>query len=582
MSNSITLTASMRSNLLSLQNTQKLFDATQEKLATGKKVNSALDNPTAYFSAQSLTDRADDLSGLLDNMGQAVQSLQAADQSLTTLTTLVEQAESLVNSALSTTNTGSYIVGGSEVSAYDDMANIGNIAAGDEITFITGAADTLTSDITLTPDTVPTLSEAATFTLQDSQGNSIATATIAEPNTMTVEDIMTSIEDQMGYDEKGNNRVNVELNEGVLSISSTDKNNSLIPSGAGASELGFDTGTTITLAESEMVNSVTVTGDLTGTGDDTSTMEFTYNGTDFTIAAGAGSALDGTTGAAGVADAMEAAILAKTGETVEISGTGDASDSVFSVEDGTLSITSMTFPTASATAAQTEGVTVKSFMDQINSSVEGVSASINDSGKLVITSEDGADLLIQDVSGTAAQNLGIKGVATNGSETRANYASQFDDVLTQVNELIANDDSSYQGVNLLNGDDLTVNFNASRTSTLTVEGQVMNTQGLGLTTSANNWEDANSMQSSLSQVESALASIEEVSSGFAQNLSTIQTRQDFTENMVNILTTGADELTLADMNEEAANMLALQTRQQLATNALSLSSQSAQSVLSLF
>ena len=69
---SITLTASMRSNLLSLQNTANLMDQTQERLSTGKKVNSAIDNPSSYYTAQSLTNRASDLSGLLDSMGQAM------------------------------------------------------------------------------------------------------------------------------------------------------------------------------------------------------------------------------------------------------------------------------------------------------------------------------------------------------------------------------------------------------------------------------------------------------------------------------------------------------------------------------
>ena len=74
----ISLTASMRSNLLSLQQTQSLMDTTQERLSTGKKVNSAIDNPSSYYTAQSLTNRASDLSSLLDSMGQAVQTIQAA------------------------------------------------------------------------------------------------------------------------------------------------------------------------------------------------------------------------------------------------------------------------------------------------------------------------------------------------------------------------------------------------------------------------------------------------------------------------------------------------------------------------
>ena len=78
------------------------------------------------------------------------------------------------------------------------------------------------------------------------------------------------------------------------------------------------------------------------------------------------------------------------------------------------------------------------------------------------------------------------------------------------------------------------------------------------------------------------AKLRDMASEFGNNYSIVQTRQDFTENLINVLEEGADNLTLADMNEESANMLALQTRQQLAINSLSLASQAAQSVLSLF
>lgn len=95
----IKLTAAMRSNLLALQNTQKLMDITQERLATGLKVNSAIDNPSAYFTAQGLNQRAGDLEGLLDSMGQGIQTLKAADEGIKAITTLVELAKSVVNQA---------------------------------------------------------------------------------------------------------------------------------------------------------------------------------------------------------------------------------------------------------------------------------------------------------------------------------------------------------------------------------------------------------------------------------------------------------------------------------------------------
>ena len=95
----ISLTASMRSNLLSLQNTQDLMDMTQERLSTGKKVNSAIDNPSSYYTAQSLTNRASDLSSLLDSMGQAIQTIQAADEGIEAITDFADQAKAVANSA---------------------------------------------------------------------------------------------------------------------------------------------------------------------------------------------------------------------------------------------------------------------------------------------------------------------------------------------------------------------------------------------------------------------------------------------------------------------------------------------------
>jgi hypothetical protein len=102
MSNNIVLSPGVRQNLLSLQNTASLAAITQNRLATGKKVNTALDNPLNYFVAQSLNDRAGDLNTLLDSISQATQTLKAADQGITSLTTLVQSAKAVVTQALQT------------------------------------------------------------------------------------------------------------------------------------------------------------------------------------------------------------------------------------------------------------------------------------------------------------------------------------------------------------------------------------------------------------------------------------------------------------------------------------------------
>src|SRR4051794_11346293 len=96
----IVLTASVRQNLLSLQSTADLLSTTQNRLATGNKVNSALDNPTNYFTAQGLNNRASDINNLLDSIGNGVQVLQAANTGITSLQKLVDTAKSIANQVL--------------------------------------------------------------------------------------------------------------------------------------------------------------------------------------------------------------------------------------------------------------------------------------------------------------------------------------------------------------------------------------------------------------------------------------------------------------------------------------------------
>src|SRR5207244_2637641 len=99
----IALSASVRQNLLSLQSTAELLATTQERLSTGKKVNTALDNPTNFFTAQGLDNRASDISNLLDGIGNGVQVLQAANTGITSLQKLIDSAKSIANQALQTT-----------------------------------------------------------------------------------------------------------------------------------------------------------------------------------------------------------------------------------------------------------------------------------------------------------------------------------------------------------------------------------------------------------------------------------------------------------------------------------------------
>ena len=163
---------------------------------------------------------------------------------------------------------------------------------------------------------------------------------------------------------------------------------------------------------------------------------------------------------------------------------------------------------------------------------------------------------------------------------RQKYALQFNEILTQIDNLAK--DAGYKGINLLQMNTLTVIFNEDRSSQIEVKGTDASSVGLMLDEAVNNWQTNEDIETSIRQTEEAISSLRIMASDYGNYYSIVQNRQSFTKSLVNVLTEGADNLTLADMNEESANMLALQTRQQLAINSLSLASQAAQGVLQLF
>jgi len=181
----------------------------------------------------------------------------------------------------------------------------------------------------------------------------------------------------------------------------------------------------------------------------------------------------------------------------------------------------------------------------------------------------------------SAQALARQAQQTSDAAEKASLATQFDDTRAQIDKLAA--DSGFNGKNLINGDNLDVVFNESGSSKLTITGVTDTTAGaVAISATVGSWAAAADIQTSLDAATAALSTLRTQSKAFGSSLSTVQARQDFTKSMINTLTTGADNLTLADSNEEGANLLALQTRQQLSTTALSLAVQSDRNVLRLF
>lgn len=413
----ISLTASMRTNLLSLQNTQSLMDTTQERLSTGLKVNSAIDNASSYYTAQSLNNRASDLSALLDSMGQGIQTIQAANEGIEAITEFVEQAKAIANSAR-------------------------DAASKTDVKTLNAKFSNLT-----TPQT-PKTSAATALTLE-----------IKKVNGDKVEALDSSDEHDKAVT-AALAKVNAELEAANLQAKSLDDYVAQV-------KKAIEAGGT------EFAKIVDIKVD-----DKTGKITFT----------------------------------AKAGYNIKATGAGDLAGLGKDPDAGT--------PT-------------------------------------------------NDVTSTVAVNT-----------DRQKYALQFNEILTQIDNLAK--DAGYKGINLLQMNTLTVIFNEDRSSQIEVKGTDASSVGLMLDEAVNNWQTNEDIETSIRQTEEAISSLRIMASDYGNYYSIVQNRQSFTKSLVNVLTEGADNLTLADMNEESANMLALQTRQQLAINSLSLASQAAQGVLQLF
>jgi flagellin-like hook-associated protein FlgL len=402
----ITLSKAVRSNLLNLQSTAASLAKSQERLSTGLKVNSALDNPTNFFTAEGLKSKANDLSALSDAVSNAVQTVSAADKGITAITKLVESAQATARQALQS---------------------------------------------------------AATVT----------TATAATTTGSTTA-------------------------SGLLTAAGLSNGQSL---------------------------SITI-------GSTTKVIGFNNTGT-----------------AGGGEDAA-----------VDLDGANNATDT-------------------------TDDATLAGLVSAINTAF-GSTVAAASSNKLQLTAGNTTDSITV-ASGAAATALGLTttavapGSTTSANPKRGELVDTYNDLLGQIDALAK--DAGYNGVNLLGGDDLSVLFNETGSSKLDIQGVTDTAAGLGLTALGATAFDSNtSINQTLDKLKGAIDTLKSQSAKFGSNLSVVETRQDFTKGIINVLETGASNLTLADTNEEAANVLALQTRQQLSSTALSLASSADQNVLRLF
>ena len=533
----IVLSASVRQNLLSLQSTADLLAQTQNRLATGKKVNTALDNPTNYFTAAALDNRANDINSLLDGIGNGVQVLQAANTGLTSLQKLVDTAKSVANQVLQSQ------VGYSQKSSVNSLP-------------VTGA------------------------TALDLRGTTSFTNAAATPGTALKTGTASAAA------------------TGATLISALTNGTVATPTGPAAGDSFSVNGKTITFAASGAATT-DASGNVTiGIDQTLSALTGVIDTLDGNTAPATASAVNGTgqialnTGIAhdlALTDSTPAGVLAKLGLTAGTTARGGGAGNL----DGkTLTIG----PTGGGVATNitfgdgTNG-TVRTLNDlNVQLASNNLQATLNAAGVITIsTANDAAAATIGAIGGTAAG----AGYAFNGlvaaapvqdpaaQASRAGLINQYNNIIQQINATAA--DSSFNGINLLNGDTLKLVFNETGKSVLTITGTNTNAAGLGLSalTVGTDFLDNGSANSVITSLDKASTILRTQASTLGSNLSIVQIRQDFSKNLINVLQTGSANLTLADTNEEAANSQALSTRQSIAVSALALANQSQQSVLQL-
>lgn len=611
MASDITLSQGVRSNLLSLQTTAELLGRTQERLATGKKVNSALDNPINFFTSSGLSARANDLSRLLDSVGNGVQTINAADKGISAIKKLIESAQATARQALTA---------GEGTTTYS-VAQTGTVAIADDVAAVTGTETFNAGDFTAETQAVLTLNTSTIAAMAD--GDSFSFEVNGQTYTFYNDEGADSTYTNPGeYEFDGTHANLYSVLNGLFGASGTVFQGAVTDNTTSitiATEAGDTNNFTNLVSDADVALSDTdyVAPSTLTINDGSGPATFTFVSSGASAAAGTFSDLTSLVAAinhanAGlditaspdsgalrlVADNSTAAItLTGTGTVVADLGFGatpyTAVNSAYNSQVAGLT-GQLTFQLGAqpvqtiefgngATGEITTRAALETRLADISTAL-GLTVSINGNDRIALSSTSSDNVTI---GGAGATGVGLNAntyapTATfTENSTRTSLQADFNNLLGQITTLAQ--DASYNGVNLLNGDDLTVIFNEDGSSSLSIQGVDFSASGLGLTNvSGSGFQTNAGVNAALAQLDTATATLRTQSSRFGSNLSIVQTRQDFTKNLISVLQTGADNLVLADTNEEGANMLALQTRQQLSSVALSMASQADQNVLRLF
>ena len=214
------------------------------------------------------------------------------------------------------------------------------------------------------------------------------------------------------------------------------------------------------------------------------------------------------------------------------------------------------------------------------SAFDDIEAQINKDGNLEITSLSGDELIIGDLTGKTADTFGLTGYDDSSTYAMKAYADQYNEILKQIDNVV--NDSSYNGLNLLKGDAVRAFFDERRENVRMVHGIKTDSASLGLSEAVGNWERKEDVQKALDDIENAFYQTRNASHRFELASGLISSRTSFLTDMANACQINAQNLTGADLNETAVELLATETQKELVNNVISITMDTNASLLSLF
>ena len=564
MVNDVVLSSGLRKTILNFRQVQRNIDTTTLNLASGKRVNSALDNPQNFFAALALKQEASDLSRLVDGISQSIFTIQEADNGVAALTKLLDQAEAVSIEALQALKNAEKVpimTGNVDLSAVSDLTADPDIAVNQTFDVLAGDGEGGT--------------RTATFTITAGMSGSAFAATL------------NGLEDNVTGQDLG---VQARLTQdGFLELRSGNGDFIRIESSAGNAD--EDTMTALGLGEFD-----DQFGNLTAIAARELRSQSLYRVADGTLAQPGDRLREGANneiivGEDGHSFNQLRAQAPGLSDNYFISVNGGAEETFEYYGDIGLNDTAISF---------TEFISRINTNENLNTLIE---ASFDEqTGQVVITplsdevtsitfrqferGGDNMDTAWDFATGASDQ---FQGNGTNTTAEAVIFGSVPPEVTEPFEEDLSNlrdaidqivEDANYRGINLLSEENLITDFNADRNNKLITEGVDFTSLALGL--DPLNYDNEVEAGVTISKVRTALLQVRDFGTTLANDLNILQNRLDFSRNTINTLQAGSEDLTVADQNEEGAKLLASQVRQEISFSVLSFAQSSQTSILQLF